>query len=97
MILNNIKYGNIIIPTLAEFGKGDIAVANAKNDTHVVIIFQNQTPREIGSTGDILKGQSTDDINPQIIMIFDDENSIDVVIRKLQSAQDELHEILIKP
>jgi len=94
MILNNFKYGNITIPTFLEFGKGDIAVTNGKNKNHVAVVFKNQQPREVGALGDLLKGQTTDETFPDIVMVFDNENSIDVVIRKLQAAKDELHEIL---
>jgi len=98
MILSNIKYGKVIIPTLLEFGKGDIAVTWGANKAgHVAVVFKNQPPREIGSGGDLLKGQTTDETFPDMIMVFDNENSIDVVMRKLQSAKDELHKIILTP
>jgi len=101
MILSNIKYGKVIIPTLLEFGKGDIAVTWGVNETetenHVAVIFKNQSPREIGEIGDLLKGQTTDETFTDMVMVFDNENSIDVVMRKLQAAKDELHKIILTP
>ena len=94
MIKNNISYGNIIVPTFAEFGKGDIAVMHGLNDDHVALILKNTRSFEIGSTNTFQQGDSSDNIFPEIVMVFDKIESIDVMIEQLELAKIRLNEII---
>lgn len=77
-----------------EFGTGDIgfnAGAIKEDDNKVgIIIFYNQEARKIGDMGDIKPGTEVDINDFPVIMKFYRKESIDVVIKALLVAKEEM-------
>jgi hypothetical protein len=77
-----------------EFGIGDICVTGGHfiedDKKYGVVTFSNQTAREIGSEGDIKAGQSYKLGEFPVILTFTKKESIDVVIRALENAKQEM-------
>lgn len=82
MIRKNVKFGKNKVD-LMEFGRGDIFVqASLDKSGDAYVMFKNSdTTHPIGEIQD-------DFINePELVMVFDDVKSIDVVIEKLTNAR----------
>lgn len=77
-----------------QFGTGDIGFnpgALIGNEQRIgTIIFYNQEPREIGSTGDIAAETEVDIRDFPVIMTFYKKESIDVLIEALLEAKKEM-------
>lgn len=84
MIRKDVQYSKCLIPCLVEFGKGDVAVMDGINEYHACVMFKNASPGEIGAADTYIKGQTSDEIGPELIMVFNKIESIDVVIGKLK-------------
>jgi hypothetical protein len=80
--------------TLLEFGKADINVMDAKGESYTCVMFKNQQGAYINAEDTTVKGKTAKEIQPEVIMIFDNPFSIDVVIEKLQLAKSQLLDIL---
>lgn len=80
--------------TKMEFGTGDIgfnAGAIKEDDDKVgIVIFYNQDPRKIGTTGDIKAGTEVNINDFPVIMKFHRKESIDAVIEVLLEAKKEM-------
>lgn len=78
---------------ILEFGTGDIGVSGGNllpkdNTSEIVGIvgFSNQSPRAIGTEGDIKAG-IVDNDKFDVMMLFTKKESIDVVIGQLEEAK----------
>lgn len=74
-----------------EFGNGDICIAGGVTeyeDGHKTgfVIYVNQEPREIGSSGVVKAGEINLTDYP-VLMTFSNKESIDVVIGQLEQAR----------
>lgn len=81
--------------TELEFGSGDICVTgghviNASGQVVGIATFSGQQGREIGKVGDIKAGQVYDLKEFPVLMTFAKPESIDVVIRALHLAKEEM-------
>ena len=85
------KYEN---QTILKFGTGDICInTGLLEDAGVgLATFKNQTPREIGSLGDVQIGEEVSLDIFDVVMKFTRIESIDVVLRALN----EVKEIMIE-
>lgn len=75
------------------FGTGDICIAGAcfkDNPSNGVVMFSNQSPREINAVGDVIGGQEYDTNEFPVIMTFTKKESIDVLIAQLEQAKSEM-------
>ena len=80
--------------TKLAFGTGDICITSGRflNDDEFigVVTFNNQSPREINSIGDIKAGQEYKLSDFPVIMTFTKTESIDVLINTLEQAKAEM-------
>lgn len=76
--------------TLLEFGKADINIADSKGETYTAVLFKNEQGEFIGAETEKYKGQTSTEYAPDVVMFFDNTESIDVVIEKLQLAKEQL-------
>lgn len=90
MIRKNAQFGTIRVQSLAEFGKGDIQVIDAKGDNYAAVLFRNDIPHKIGDTDPSTAGITTDQFKPEIVLLFDNIESIDVVIEAFLNARNTL-------
>ena len=88
MILNNEKVGKENISKIIEMGKGDVnvGIVRGSDSKYIGITFTNREVSEIG-TKSIDVGLTTDEVTPDTVLTFFKEESIDVVIRKLEQAK----------
>jgi len=72
-----------------EFGKGDICVSVAQDKKHKCsfIIFKNIEVEPVGKYLEGMQDKTIKDLDPEIIMIFDNPASINVVIEMLLMAR----------
>lgn len=87
MIHKNKKYGSVKCYSFLEFGKGDIKVVDALGEGHVSVLFRNDSVHAIGENDPTTGGISSDEFNPNVVMAFDNPDSIDVVIDFLLKAK----------
>jgi hypothetical protein len=80
--------------TLLEFGKADILVMDAKGESYTCVMFKNQQGAFIDAEDTSVKGKTATEIQPDVIMLFDNPFSIDVVIEKLQLAKSQMIDIM---
>ena len=73
--------------TLMEFGKADINVMDATGEGYTCVMFKNQQGAHIDAEDPTVKGKTATEVQPEVIMIFDNPFSIDVVIGKLELAK----------
>jgi hypothetical protein len=92
MIHNNENYAGTIVPTLLAFGKGDIAVMPAiSSDGYAQVMFKNDEPHQINvEVPGYPVGKILNDIEPEVMMVFDKVESIEVVIWALEKAKIDL-------
>lgn len=81
--------------TSLKFGIGDICVVSGtfinENDFKVGIVgFIDQTPREIGSIGEVKAGQNCKVGDFPVMMKFYKKESIDEVIKALLDAKEQM-------
>ena len=81
--------------TNLEFGTGDIGITSGSfsgecGENVGTITFRNQAPREIGTVGDTKVGQEYRLGDFPVIMTFYKKESIDVVIRALLDAKEQM-------
>jgi hypothetical protein len=71
------------------FGKGDICVNGGDSSQSEVgiVLLNNQSPRDIGSVGKLLKGQEYEHKDMDVVIEFTKVESIDVLIRALEEAK----------
>lgn len=92
MIKKNATFSQLTDVTILEFGTGDILVSEGhgiEND-YTAVMFKNQEPKGIGVEDDTWRGKTSDELQPDVIMIFTNPNSIDVIVDKLQKAKERL-------
>jgi hypothetical protein len=80
--------------TLLEFGKADILVIDAKGESSTCVMFKNQQGAFINAEDTTVKGKTATEIQPEVIMLFDNPFSIDVIIEKLQLAKSQMIDIM---
>lgn len=71
---------------IIHFGHGDIAVAlgkNAEKDYEDELCFVRQRPHPVGEKSDGLIGKATDTVDCPVRFIFDNIESLDIVIGQL--------------
>ena len=76
---------------ILHFGYGDIAVnlgRNVEKPFEDELIFFETAPNPIGAQTDEFKGKSTDDLKAPLRFIFDNPNSINVLIERLEALRD---------
>lgn len=77
-----------------EFGTGDICVTGGSFEESGrklgVVTMSNQAPREIGAEGDIKAGANYKLGDFPVILTFTKKESIDVVIRALENAKQDM-------
>lgn len=89
MIIKNQQYGISQNVTIADFGLGDIIVA----DGYVLetkqgsLLLANDQPGDIGRDHEDRKGKSTDEFTQDIIFTFANTESVDVIIEALQRVK----------
>lgn len=89
MIHLNSTVGEVKGIAVAEFGAGDISliIGGKTNDRLVYVMLSNQEAREVGKV-EQHNYTNVNDIKPQMMFIFSNPNSIDVVISRLQEAKE---------
>ncbi len=92
MIKKNENWGVSENVTVAEFGNGDIIVADGfvKEDNMGCLMLANDVPNEIGTDHPHRVGKDTDELKQDVIMTFTNVASIDVVIGALQRAKEKM-------
>lgn len=95
MILKNVKFGLHKQFALMRFRDGDIAVVNGlnKKQKHATVFFKNIEPgkvnRDVEFPGE--PGRKTsDDFEPQVSMVFENVESLDVVMEAMKRARQDL-------
>ena len=83
------KHGNVLF---AEFGKGDIKITKARNesDKHntLLMFHNNKTPHKIGEEDNEFTGKSSDELDaPGFVMSFSKPESITALIHSLIELQ----------
>ena len=88
MIHKNSKLGNTKNVTIVELGTGDIKVGYIKqpDEGYTGVSFKNSDKFDIGHLHDDA-GETTDEYNPEAVIIFTNPKSIDVVIEQLNLAK----------
>lgn len=94
MIKKNENYGISEDVTIAEFGMGDIIVAEGhiEGESVGVLLMANDEPNEIGTDHPPREGKTTDELKQDIIMIFKNIESLDVVIGALERVKEKMQE-----
>lgn len=86
MITKKQKFGKHEV-TLLEFGNGTIHVQSAMHkEGFSSVLFKTADPTPIGTEHET-KGMTSDEYNPEVVMVFRDKDSIDVVVEKLKQSQ----------
>lgn len=93
MIYKKIDFAKTKDVTVLEFGKGDIKVQPASGVDYESLMFKTSKPYPIG-TNHKSKGKNSDWFKPEVVMIFPNINSIDVVIERLNIVRKNLVESL---
>lgn len=78
--------------TLLEFGHGDIGVGGGSHGNIGVVVFFNQEPEEIGTYTGIPPEIKVHLEDFPVVMTFDKEESIDVLIKCLEIARSQMKE-----
>ena len=88
MVHKNCKVGKAKKVTVIELGSGDVIVSSisCKVDKYAGIAFVNTLPHEIGTKHNTA-GCTTDDSQPEAVLIFTKIESIEVVERALEKAK----------
>lgn len=90
MIHKNTTFGALENVTVLEFGKGDIMITHGDNEKHQSVHFKTTESFEVGQVHKNPEGATSDDFKSEIIMTFDNPNSIDVLMEYLQIAKETL-------
>ena len=95
MILKNVQFAKTKNATVLDFGEGDIHIATAKqkDDKYTCVLFRNIKKGKIGR-GVKPKPATSDDMKPEIVMIFRKTESIEVVLDALKKAKKDLKKYL---
>jgi hypothetical protein len=97
MVHYNQKYFETEGVTILEFGKGDIAVSSAESltDKEAYLLFRSTPAGVIGEYNEAMKaGMNSNDVKPEVLMVFPKPESIDVVIETLKEAKKSLIKML---
>jgi hypothetical protein len=90
MIKKDITYGASGLWASVELGKGDVLISPAvgQNKDYVCIMFSNQEKAHpIGEETTDTVGKTSDDIKPQVVIFFDNIQSIDVLMWACREAK----------
>jgi hypothetical protein len=95
MVEFNQKIGRSKGVTIIELGKGDTKVSyiHCKEDGYTGVLFTNDTVNPIGTKHGV-SGVTTDELQPNAMLIFTSIKSIEVVERKLHMAKLKLQQQL---
>ena len=101
MIDHNVTYGTVEGVTVLQFGTGDIRMHAVKYGPeqgpefpYAGVIFKNDEPQPIGTVQPKVEQQTSNDVQPEVVMIFTKVASIDALIETLQEARQDLVIIL---
>lgn len=88
MSIKKLTFGNVDNVTVASFGFGTVRVVNSTGKNHKAILLgSNKEPKEIGSIGD--KHITSDEFNPEIAIVFHNEESFSVFEEFIQNIREE--------
>lgn len=89
MITKNETYGISENVTIADFGTGDIVVADGFiHETKTgCLMLANDVPNDIGKDHPERIGKTTDEVKQDVVFTFTNVESINVVIRALERAK----------
>ena len=97
-MIKNYKYENGNESKVAEFGNGDLSVADfsdVENKISGIMVCDALEKHPIGSEGNIKKGDKISDVADfSILFTFSKTESIDVLLEALMNAKESLIEIL---
>jgi hypothetical protein len=90
MIRKNVKVGNVKCDVI-DFGFGSVSMQpgyfeDEKSPT--LMLKTNTEPREIGEQNSEWIGKNSDDYQPEIAMIFKNEESLNALIESLEDCRD---------
>jgi len=91
MIIKNAVYGKTQNVTICELGSGDVWMLGSKKGEkgEVVLALKTTEPREINVKENAEVG-SYDEMQPEIVFIFNKIESLDALIGSLQDCRNEM-------
>jgi hypothetical protein len=100
MIHKDIMFGNIQVQSLLEFGNGTIAVMPAQlaDPKSSVIMFKSESePNPINKDmPEYAKGKTSDEIKPEVVMVFTNPESVDTLMWALKKIKRQLLKSAVK-
>jgi len=87
MIRKAISYGKTKRVTVLEFGSGTIQIIPSKGFMHNSILCKQSKYRKVGDKISAKKLNNSDDFKPQVVLAFENIESVDVLLESLSEMR----------